>query len=359
MADPDRTPPHLVDTLSQLQQKPQAFDFFQAVRLVDCAEPDGPPTGASDRVDEDRLRFGQEASLAFAPSTLSHVSPPEPGQPRRLFQRFFGLLGPNGPLPLHLTEFARDRIRNHRDLTFLRFLDIFHHRLTSLFYRAWARVRPTVSFDQPRSDRFSDYVGSLFGLGMQELTDRDSFPDLAKRHYAGLLACQTKNAEGLLSMLGGYFCFPVEIQEFVGQWIELPSASRCLTGATSSDLGVTTTVGSHVWDCQQKFRIVIGPLSLEEYNRMLPGGGDRAADGRRESLDAMVSAVRSYMGDELDWDLQLILRKEETPPVKFGEQGQLGWTSWMPAADRKKDPDDLILRPMERVFQHQATTEDY
>ncbi|MDC0935267.1 type VI secretion system baseplate subunit TssG [Pirellulales bacterium] len=357
MADPHRTPPHLIEVLDLLEQQPHAFDFFQAVRLLDCAESEKPPTGYSSRLADDTVRFGQDSSMGFAPATLAKVEPQKAGRPRRVLQRFFGLLGPNGPLPLHLTEYARDRVRDRGDHTFRSFLDVFNHRLTSLFYRAWARVRPPVSFDKPSSDRFSDYVGSLLGLGMPSLRDRDALPDLPKRHFAGLLSCQTKHAEGLLALLNGYFCFPVAVEEFVGQWIELPHGSQCLTGASSSHLGVSTTVGSHVWDCQQKFRIVIGPLTLEEYYRMLPGGGaDEEDPPRRESLDAMIAAVRNYVGDELDWDLQLILKKEETPPVKFGEQGRLGWTSWMPPEVMEKDPDDLVLRPMERVFARQSAS---
>jgi type VI secretion system protein ImpH len=170
------------------------------------------------------------------------------------------------------------------------------------------------------------------------------------------LACQTKNAEGLLSLLSGYFCFPMRIEEFVGQWIELPGSCRCMTGLSSSELGVTTTVGSHIWDCQQKFRIIIGPLTLKEYYRMLPGGteNDEVGQDQRESLDAMVAAVRMYIGDELDWDLQMILRKEETPSIVLGDQGRLGWTTWVPPDVMVSDPDDLVLGPMERVFQRQA-----
>jgi type VI secretion system protein ImpH len=369
MADPDRTPPHLVTLLERLEREPHGFDFYQAIRLLDCAEPDKPPTGQSKRVADDVARFGQDASMSFAPSTLSQVQPKAPGRPRRFWQRFLGLLGPNGPLPLHLTQYARDRIRDRGDITFVRFLDLFNHRMVSLFYRAWARVRPTVSWEKPASDRFGDYVGSVLGIGMPSLQHRDALPDLPKRHFAGLLGCQTRNADGLLTLLRAYFCFPVEMEEFVGQWIELPPGTRCLTGLSSSKLGVTTTVGSHVWDCQQKFRIVIGPLSLPDYYRMLPGGGKQdhqsqaqAPDRppgphlgepprRRESLDAMIAAVRNYVGDELDWELQLILRREETPPVKLGELGQLGWTSWMPAEVMTRDPDDLVLSPMEGVFQ--------
>ena len=46
-----------------------------------------------------------------------------------------GLFGPNGPLPLHITEYVRDRIRNQNDPTLVAFADIFHHRILSLFVR--------------------------------------------------------------------------------------------------------------------------------------------------------------------------------------------------------------------------------
>jgi type VI secretion system protein ImpH len=352
MAGSDRTPPHLVKLLEELEHDPYSFDFYQAIRVLDCANKGTPPTGKSARVADDPLRFGQEVSMGFAPSTLSKIEPADPERPRRFLQRFFGLFGPSGPLPLHLTEYARDRIRDYGDHTFIRFLDLFHHRMVALFYRAWSRVRPTVSFDSPLFDRFSDYVGSLFGIGMTSLRDRDAFPDLPKRHFAGLLSCQTKNADGLLAMLSAYFRFPIKIEEFVGHWIELPPGCQCLLGDSSAELGMTATVGSHIWDCQQKFRITAGPLTLNEYYRMLPGGVD-GDPTTWESLDAMVAAVRTYVGDELDWDLQLILRREETPPVVLGEQGLLGWSTWMPQEMRLKDPDELVLGPLERVLSQQ------
>ena len=48
-------------------------------------------------------------------------------------EEIFGLLGPNGPLPLHLTEYVRERLRHHADPTFARFLDLFHHRFALFF----------------------------------------------------------------------------------------------------------------------------------------------------------------------------------------------------------------------------------
>ncbi|MEN1678588.1 MAG: type VI secretion system baseplate subunit TssG [Planctomycetota bacterium] len=358
MADQDRPAAHLVKLLERLDEDPHGFNFYQAVRLLDCEQPDKPAIGCSERVADDAVRFAQEPSMGFPPSTLTGVEKSEdPDAPRRLLQRFFGVFGPNGALPMHLTEYAVNRVRDRRDRTFHRFVDTFHHRMASLFYRAWSRVRPTVSFDKPKSDRFGDYVGSLFGLGMSSVKDRDAMADLPKRHFSGLLSNQAKCAEGLLALVYGYFRFPVQIQECVGQWIELPPSSRCYTGQSSSSLGVSTTVGSHIWDVQQKFRVIIGPLTLDEYIRMLPRDPEADPEGEktggpagRKSLDAMIAVVRTYIGDELDWDLQLILKREETPPVKLGEEGMLGWTSWMPAEKMDHDPDDLVLEPMAGVF---------
>ncbi len=373
MADANRTPSRPVKLLEQLAQEPYTFDFFQAVRRMDCEHPDNPQTGESVRLADDPIRFGQEPSLAFAPATLESLDSSKPKVPR-LIQRFFGLFGPHGPMPLHITEYVRERIRNYNDHTLSRFLDIFHHRMTALFYRAWARVRPTVSFDKPNSDRFADYVGSLFGLGMSSLEDRDAFPDVPKRHFAGLMSCQTHHAEGLLAILSGYFQLPVQLEEFIGQWIELPTNCRCLMGESSASLGVNTTVGSHVWDCQQKFRVIFGPLGLEDYYRMLPGGTTKSSsveisqaepqpsDGASRSmlelwgqvarssgvsLDRLMAAVRSYTGDELQWDLQLILKKQETPPLGLGIVGRLGWSNWLLRDPMPRDPDDLVLDAMQ------------
>jgi type VI secretion system protein ImpH len=372
MADANRTPPHSVTLFEQLEKEPYTFDFFQAVRRLDCEHPDRPQTGESVRLIDDPIRFGQRPSLAFAPATLASFDERKSKTPR-LIQRFFGLFGPQGAMPIHITEYVRERIRNHGDHTLRRFADIFHHRMTAMFYRAWARVRPTVSFDQPSSDRFGDYVGTLAGLGMDSLDNRDAFPDLPKRHFVGLMSNQTHHAEGLLAILSGYFRLPVQLEEFVGQWIELPKNCRCLMGQSSSALGVNTTVGSHVWDCQQKFRVIFGPLQLEDYYRMLPGGSSKSSSveitqemiaaanmsGRSVlevlgetarssgvSLDRLMAAVRSYTGDELQWDLQLILKKEETPPIGLGIVGRLGWSSWMLRDPMPRDPDDLVLDAM-------------
>jgi type VI secretion system protein ImpH len=339
MAGTDRAATDALALLTALQAAPYKYDFYQAMRRIECAYRDKPRLGQSVHPADDAVRFGQEPSLAFAPSTLSAFKSGREGRPPRLLQLFFGVFGPNGPLPLHLTDYARDRLRNAGDDTFSRFADIFHHRMLTLFYRARANAEPAVCFDRPESDRFSDYAGALFGMGMRSLRRRDGMPDLAKLYFAGRLAAQTRNAEGLLAMLRHYYKIPVRIEEYIGQWLDLPEDSCMRLGESpeTGGLGTTATIGSRVWQRQYKFRITFGPMGLKDYNRMLPGG---------DSLKALVSIVRNYCGDELTWDVRLILKKEEVPSTTLGATGRLGWTTWSGGKAHEHDAADLCLNPL-------------
>ena len=146
------------------------------------------------------------------------------------------------------TRRLRYRQGSHHDRTFAWFLDIFHHRMLSLFYRAWANNEPTVSFDRPESDRFAAYIGSLAGLGMPSLRERDEIADLTKLYYCGWLSSQTKPADGLQAMLADYFKVKVCIEEFIGEWMTLPEEHLCRMGTYHAHgrLGQTAIMGPSV-----------------------------------------------------------------------------------------------------------------
>jgi type VI secretion system protein ImpH len=321
--------------LARLRQTPQEFGFFALMRSLEALAHERPRFGRSRRPREDLLRLAQEPDVGHAPASLARIEPGTEGRPDRLLVHFFGLFGPDGPLPLHLTEYARDRRRNYGDATFQRFADLFHHRALSLFYRAWADARPTISFDRPHQDRFGHYVGALIGLATPGLRDRDAMPDLTKLHFAGLLAGQTRHAEGLGQILSAFFTVPVRVESFCGAWLCLPKADRSrLADRASGQLGNSTLLGARVWSRQHKFRIVFGPLDLADYERLLPGG---------QSFHRLVAIVRNYAGDVLMWDLNLILRAAEVPQVRLGQQGRLGWTSWLLPRRSATDAADLYL----------------
>lgn len=325
-----------------LAAAPWDHGFLHTLRRLDCLQPERPHIGATARPVDDPVRLGQRPSLRFSPSELAAFVPGPPGRPPRLLVYFQGLLGPNGPLPLHLTEYARDRERHAADPTFARFLDLFNHRMLALLYRAWAQAQPAVSFDRWQQDRFGDYLATLCGHSLPAFKRRDAMPDLAKRHYAGHLSCQTRHPDGLGAILRHLTGLPVRIQEFVGHWLRLPDDCRLRLGETrhTGTLGGTATLGARVWDHQSKFRVRMGPLVLADYLSLLPGS---------PALARVKATVRNYVGEALKWDLNLVLAEPEVPPLRLGRGPRLGWTTWIAsglATGRLgRDGDDLRLDP--------------
>lgn len=338
MAGDARTSTRALEFQVELEQAPHRYELFAALRMLECLHPDHPRVGEANRAADEAVRLGQVPSLAFAPSDLSSFERGKGGRLPRLRVLSFGLFGPNGPLPHHLTEFARSRAANEKDTTFSGFADIFHHRMLSLFYRAWAQAQPTVSYDRAESDRFGDYLASLIGLGMPELRNRDAVPDLAKLFFCGRLASQVKNADGLRDLVSGYFEVPAGIREFEGFWLEVPEENQFRLGESieTGCLGVSTTLGRYVWDTQSKFQVALGPMGIEDYRRFLPGCPD---------LTRLTDFVRNYVGDELIWELRLILSRKAMTSLRLGSEQQLGLTTWLVVGAANSDGDDLVFDP--------------
>jgi len=370
-----------------LADVPWKFDFFAAVRRLEALYPELPGFGASHRASEDPVRFSQHPFLTFAPCTMPECRPATATAPTRLFVNFLGMLGPHGPLPLHLTEYAYHRELHNKDHTFVRFLDVFNHRMVSLFYRAWASCSMPASFDRtpPRAlrgdvkfaerekiltsekDRYPVYVGALFGQGMPTLRHREAVPDLAKLHFAGRLVGQQTGPEGLCAILGSYFKVPVSVREFVGRYVNLPPQYRtqlgggprvmsdpdALSAATLGQLsGGAMVCGTHIWDAQGAFEVSLGPMNFETFAKFIPGSGSE----RR-----LRSWIRIYLGEEFAWSVKIVIKASEVPKLQLvsrakagstskqnaqsAPQGaRLGWTTWLRSQPETRDRDDLRVR---------------
>lgn len=323
-----------VGFLAALAEAPHAFDFYQTMRRLECLYSSKPRWGEALRPVDEPVRLGQEPDLSFAPAPLASFESGRDGRTPRLHVRLFGLLGPNGPLPLHITEHVRERLRNAGDPTMSRFLDLFHHRFLALFYRAWAQAQPHVNQDRPDTDHFAAYIGAFLGISTPAFRNRDSLPDVAKLFHVGMLIRHVRNAEGLAVILQHFFLVPVQIEEYVGHWLLLGPGERTYLGREGASLGSGAVVGGSVWDRQHKFRIALGPLTLSQYQSFLPGG---------TLLKQLVDWVRLYFCLELDWDVRLLLEKTEVPPLKLGAVGRLGWTTWLGKRRAEEPAGDLCL----------------
>lgn len=319
----------------KLKENPQAYHIFLALRIIEAEFGDAPQFGKSRRPNQDPVRLSQEAELAFPPTTIRAFNDQTATKPAELVNRFFGFFGQHGPLPVHLTEYARERQINFRDPSFVAFANMLTHRMMSLLYRAWVTGHPSVDFDRGEDTAIESNIAALAGLHGEAMRNRDAMPDLAKRHFTAHLALGPKNPEGLISILSGFFRAPVKMQEFVGSWLDLEPDDQWQLGAPGG-LGQTTSIGNRVWSRSSKFRLFVGPVSLEDYKRLLPGSA---------SMARLTSIVRSYVGDALDWDVNIILRAQDVPPSILGQDTMLGQTSWVGNRNSTADADDLYLTP--------------
>jgi type VI secretion system protein ImpH len=332
--------------LADLKAEPWRFDFFAVLRRLERGFKDRPRVGDSASVRQEYLTLGQDPYMDFPASNLTRAETTQDGR-IRVFVKFLGLLGPQGALPLASTEEAHAWTLM-RDDAFPRFLDLLNNRFLQLFFRAWADARPIAHRDRPADDRFVTYVGSMIGIGSPIYQGLDTVPDAGKLAFAGLIAAQAKSASRLKQLICGLFRVRVDIDEFVGSYLKLDAEDCTRMGRCNAALGRDILVGSSVFSVQDKIRIRIFAKNMREYMQFLPTGS------RSEPL---VDLVFFYVGEELDWEVELALPTSAVEPVRLSQFGQLGWTTWVAPAraqDEQSYRCDARFNPAERLRQKRA-----
>jgi type VI secretion system protein ImpH len=308
-----------VKLIEQMKAEPWRFDFYHTLRQIERAHFDRPRIGDSAARRDEFVDLGQDPYLEFPASNLSAVE--ENDGRLRILVKFLGLLGPQGALPLSTTDESLGWLLM-RDDAFPRFLDLLNGRFLQLFFRAWSDARPIAQHDRPAEDRFIAYVGSIMGLGTAVYFELDAVPDMAKLAFAGLVAPKAKSAARLAGLLQGLFGVRVEIDEFVGSWLVFDHEDRSKLGGKHSALGKTLLLGASVFSVEEKFRVRIYVKDFAQYERFLPTRD-------RNLSEPLADAIFFYIGDELDWDVELAIPAGAVAPVKLGQSGRLGWTSWV------------------------------
>ena len=335
---PDLVAARVGASLGEWAPRAWAYDYFAVMRRLESIAASTPRWGRALLPSAEPVRVGQEPSLSFAPASFSRFEAATAVSPPRLRQHFFSYIGPNGPLPVHLSDFIRERSLNHGDPTWLAFLDTFLHRFSLHFYRAWAVSRPAVALDRPGEDAFRLQIGALVGVGTAARNGRDEIHDDARLHFSGHLARRVHNAESVESVLCSYFGVPVRLEPWVGHWMQVPvgELTRLGRGTRSRTLGLGAMLGRQVWDRQHRVRLHLGPLSLERYHLFLPIGSARPVLQRW---------MQQLLGDELEWDAELILETQQVPPTRLGQHKgnapRLGWVSWLGERSRRRDAADV------------------
>lgn len=342
MATPGRTE-NLGVTKSPLEQVLRedlcSFEFFQAVTLLQRLGSERKPVGRFSNPEEEAVRFTANNNLAFPASQIQAIEWAEGAAPR-MSVNFMGLTGPEGVLPYCYTELILERQRA-KDKALASFLDIFNHRAISLFYRAWEKYRFPVTYGLGEEDIFTHHLRDMIGLGTPGLQERQSVPDLALVHYAAAFAWQARSAAALQQIIEDYFDVPADIEQFAGAWCRLDPATQCSMDDEDSEsrqLGCGAVVGDEIWDQQSRVRLRLGPLTLAQYREFLPEGN---------AFEPLRAITRFFSNDEFDFEVQLVLEREETPGCEIGFEGdespRLGWLSWLKSAPLQRNPSETIL----------------
>lgn len=293
------------------------FDFFQAVRLLEAFFPDAPSPGTSANPADERIRFRPHPAMVFPPSDVRSVALDEAGA--EVTVTFMGLYGIASPLPVYLYE---DLATETEDTLPLRhFLDIFNHRLYSYFYRAWKKYRPGDIAEGDRDDSTARFL-AVAGLGTPNALNDTPVSIGRLAGFAGLLNRRVRNAEGLHTLLAAFTGgLKLEIIENVVRRVKVAHRPRIGGGETPATLGGSALVGATVLDAGGKFRVVLGPMGLEDFEAYLPGG---------EKAEALGYLVRLYAPDFLDFDVLLKLETQQMPALRLGDrQVRLGENSWV------------------------------
>ncbi|MGL4554598.1 MAG: type VI secretion system baseplate subunit TssG [Gemmataceae bacterium] len=337
----------------RLAAEPYRFDFFQAVRVLERALRDAGgealgPVGRDVNPGNEAVRFKALLSLGFPAAPVTRVDLAK--SPAEMEVAFLGLVGAVGVMPHHYTqELIGHKGAEGKAAASRAFLDLFTHRMVSLFFRAWEKYRLLFAHERYALERGREPddpitwgLYCLAGLGTGGLRGRLTVPDVTFLYYGGRFAQEVRNAEGLEAVLSEYFAAPVAVIQFQGQWLNLGPADLSVIGPTGRNnaLGQGMVVGRRVWDVQGKFRLRLGPVGYAEFTRLMPQG---------DKFKALSQLARMYAGPEFDFDIQPVLKRTEVPPTRLGKAagGRLGWNTWLKTKELAKDADQAVFAPRE------------
>jgi type VI secretion system protein ImpH len=322
--------------LDRLYAEPWAFEFFQAMQLLERLQPERTAVGTFGDPSQEAVRLTTSPSVAFPASEIQALVDRD-GQPR-LTVNFLGLTGPQGVLPLAYSLYVAERVRAG-DHALKDFLGIFDHRMLSLFYRAWEKTHVGVAHGDGSRDWLTRHLLDLVGFGGDALQHRLPMRDEVLLYYAGLLGLRTRPAAGLEQMLTDFFGVPVAVEQFVGAWYPLERTTQSELGdelSASSQLGLGAVAGDEIWDQQSRARVRVGPLTRRQYDDFLPGGS---------AYEPLRAFTRLYTDDLIDFEIQLVLAREDVPPCRLGGDTPLplSWCTWLATKPLGRNPDDTVF----------------
>ncbi|MGH0034595.1 MAG: type VI secretion system baseplate subunit TssG [Myxococcota bacterium] len=321
--------------IGELEDHPRDFSFFRAVWLLERAQSDAARVGGLGPARRETVRLRPEAGLGFPSADVTAVEERPPGEEGARFSLstpILGLYGVTSPLPCFYSEDILKSERLGEEDQARLFFDVLNHRLLSLLYRAWAKYRWHFTFEQEGQDPTSSYLKAWLGLATEPLQRRAGVSSVKLLRYAGLAGQRPRNASAIAGIVSDYFGdVPVELDQCVARWVDVPAPDRSRLGVANSTLGQDVVVGETILDRSGKCRIQIGPVDFDKFQTLRPGG-----EGHSDAC----AIARLMLPDSLDFDFRLILDRNEVPAARIStgdDATQLGIVSWLVTGPAPED----------------------
>jgi type VI secretion system protein ImpH len=341
--------------IERLFAEPQRFEYFQAVRMLELwLKRNGMP---HESAVANFLRFQNSTSLNFPASQIEAMQP----EPRelardarslgealrrselkyiRITPAFMGMLGMTGSLPAHYTERIAAHQLHDKDDGPRAFLDTFSNRALALFYEAWRKYRLELKYQLNGKDAFLPLLLALAGVGHSSLQQRmgeggDGLLDESLGYFCGAMMHRPTSAGCIARVMAEYFGQPVSLEQFVGNWYELPLAQQSILGGANAVLGASAVVGARAWQRDLRLRLTVGPLDRAGFEDFLPGG---------KAARVLARLLTMFTGLTLEYEIELVLRAADVRGVSLaGERsgGRLGWDSFLGDSAGLRDRADV------------------
>lgn len=346
--------PH-TSVLARLQEQPQGFEFFQAVRLLNThLQQSGLQAGSKDPAVGRSIRFRDSLTTVFPPSEIVSlemlVSPAKDSDSAQAAQRaatdmagasitpsFFGLLGYYGALPTYYTEQIAEREMYHRDRATRQFMEIFSNRATALLFQAWKKYRLELHYESGRRNVFMPVMLALAGCvsPVAKSTGHEyGLPEEVIARYSGLLRQRPISAVHIERLLSDYFRVAVRVEQFVGAWYAVPVTQRTTLGGAQAVLGKTALCGARIWQRNLRVRLWVGPLDRGQYEKFLANG-----TARRD----LANWLEIFTGNAIEYEIRPILRADAVRPsvLTSASQTRLGADAFLVSKPAKQDRTDI------------------
>lgn len=294
--------------IREIAKDGRRYEFFSAVHLIHRLRTGGAPLGELGPLSREPLRFRHDPDLIFHASDISSLEIDSAGRVA-LTSSFLGLYGAASPMAIHFSE---DVIaaENSDQPSLREFYDLFHHRVLSLFYRAWKKYRLDAGFTLAGDDASTKRMLCFVGVDAYGTHKEPGLTRLEMLELAPLLAMKARSPRLLKLALGKLLPgIGVEVEQFVERRARIDDEDRFALGRRCHELGRSTTLGTHVRDRSARFRLLLGPVSYEECESLMPGGA---------KFPVLRRTVDQFTRGTLECEVDVLLREEEGPGFCLG-----------------------------------------